>query len=275
MKKRKFCKRRNRNKLAHLNRNIESSCDHHKKMNPSSAASSSSARSVTVRLPSAAMDTEDNPENANLCQEVAPIKRIIKPGDVIEITTDDEIINIIGTRGEKVTIISGLENMKSLNTLILRSCLISKMNGIESIITLEKLELYDNQIEVISHLNRLSNLTVLDLSYNSIREMAPVSCCPLLEELYIAQNKLRKIEGLENMTRLRVLDLGANRIRVMEGLTGLANLRSLWLGKNKIEEIADISGLTSLTQLDIQSNRLTQLGTQLLALNSLKVMIYS
>ena len=79
---------------------------------------------------------------------------------------------------------------------------------------LEKLELYDNQIEAITCVSTLHNLRTLDLSFNCIRMMGPVRDCPLLEELYIAQNKLRKIEGLESLIHLRVLDLGANRIRV-------------------------------------------------------------
>lgn len=103
--------------------------------------------------------------------------------------------------------------------LILRACLISKIEGVAHLHALQKLELYDNQIGAIASVETLVNLTTLDLSFNCIRSMAPVStCCPLLEELYIAQNKLRKIEGLEGLTRLRVLDLGANRIRVSEAV---------------------------------------------------------
>jgi len=88
------------------------------------------------------------------------------------------------------------------------------MDGVESLTTLRKLELYDNQIESISAVEKLSNLTILDLSFNAIRALVPLQCCPLLQELYVAQNKLRKIEGLDGLVHLRTLDLGANRIRV-------------------------------------------------------------
>ena len=152
------------------------------------------------------------------CMEVAPPQRIIKPGDVVEINPNDESIYIVGTRGEKVTVISGLENMNQIKSFVLRSCLVAKMNGVESLVTLEKLELYDNQIESITSIQNLTSLKILDLSYNSIREMIDLSCCPLLEELYIAQNKLRKIAGLENNRNLRILDLGANRIRVSKAI---------------------------------------------------------
>ena len=97
--------------------------------------------------------------------------------------------------------------------LILRSCLVSTIDGALPLVNLTKLELYDNQVEDIEGIGVLKQLTVLDISFNVIRTMSPVRDCPLLEELYIAQNKLRKIEGLETLTQLKVLDLGANRIR--------------------------------------------------------------
>lgn len=85
--------------------------------------------------------------------------------------------------------------MPNLVELVLRSCLVSAMTGVEDLVTLTKLELYDNCIEEIVDLSKISNLTILDISFNSIRSMAPVSVCLGLQELYIAQNKISVIEG--------------------------------------------------------------------------------
>jgi protein phosphatase 1 regulatory subunit 7 len=210
-------------------------------------------------------ENDDNEnENNNESEYKGPADRIVLPLDVLnEIPpADEDMIYIIGTRGEKVTKIANLEQYKNtLKDLILRSNLISSMEGIDELTKLTKLELYDNQLEEISHINQLTLLTILDLSFNSIRTMAPVAACPLLEELYLAQNKLKVIEGLNNMSKLRVLDLGANRIRSMSGcgLSTLVELQSLWLGKNKLSQICDIDYLPKLRQLDCQNNRLTTL----------------
>lgn len=88
------------------------------------------------------------------------------------------------------------------------------MEGVGNLVGLQKLEIYDNQLESVSCLERLNNLLVLDISYNGIRDMSPVRHCTKLQKLYVAQNKLRTISGLEEMTDLTLLDLGANRIRV-------------------------------------------------------------
>mmetsp|Transcript_66192 Transcript_66192/g.130241 ORF Transcript_66192/g.130241 Transcript_66192/m.130241 type:complete len:365 (+) Transcript_66192:39-1133(+) len=204
-------------------------------------------------------------------EPIAPVDRILLPGDIVKIQESDDQIFIIGTKEGKVTKIRGLEVAKNLKILTLRSCLVSKIEGVEENRELEKLELYDNHIEVIENISHLHNLKVLDLSFNAIREMIPLShCCPMLEELYLAQNKLRTIQGLEGLVHLRTLDLGANRIRVIQGLETNTAMKSLWLGKNKIEAIGGLEALTELRQLDIQHNRLTTLGEGLLHLSKLE-----
>jgi len=216
---------------------------------------------VSVQTPS-----DNNP----IRHDLAPYERVVLPREVSEIADQDEIINIIGTRGQKVTKIAGLDKMINLRELILRSCLISEMEGLDNNNALVKLELYDNMIEELVIPPSLAGLIILDISFNAIRDMSPVALCPLLEELYIAQNKLRTIEGVNNLTRIRLLDLGANRIRSMDGLETVTSLQSLWLGKNKIEQITNVHQMIHLKQLDIQNNRLTSLGSDITALTSLK-----
>jgi len=161
-----------------------------------------------------APEKEGGDDSPVIERKPGPAERLLYPKDVIDVNDDDEMVYVIGTKDGKVTRIEGLENMRKIKQLVLRCCLVSGMEGIETLDTLTKLELYDNQIERISCIERLQSLVVLDISFNSIRDMSPVAVLPLLEELYIAQNKLRKISGLEGMQHLRILDLGANRIRV-------------------------------------------------------------
>ena len=158
---------------------------------------------------------EEEAEGSPVVERIlGPSERLLIPSDVTQFEEDDDTVYVIGTRDGKVTKIQGLDHMKGIKNLILRSCLVSSFDGVENLTTLTKLELYDNQIERISCIDRLPLLVVLDISFNSIRDMGMVAVCPLLEELYIAQNKLRCIAGLEDMKHLRILDLGANRIRV-------------------------------------------------------------
>ena len=109
------------------------------------------------------------------------------PHDVAEILPEDDDICIVGTAGQKITQIpkdfSKLCN-PNLQSLVLRSHLIHKMQGLDDFRCLDVLELYDNQVEALESLEGPGPcLRVLDMSYNSIRDMAPVSLCPNLQEL--------------------------------------------------------------------------------------------
>jgi protein phosphatase 1 regulatory subunit 7 len=205
------------------------------------------------------------------------------PWDVVDINKEDTELVIVGTAGQKITHMGtnlGDYCNPFLQELILRSHLITKMEGLFTFTCLELLELYDNAIEELQCLNEGkggapgATLRVLDMSYNVIRSMEPVKFCPHLTELYLANNKIKSMAGLGGLSSLRKIDLGANRIRVMDiqELSGLVNLEELWLGKNKIEEIQGLEKLTKLRRLDVQSNRLvkvTNLTTQVDTLEEL------
>lgn len=184
------------------------------------------------------------------------------PHDVTEWSVEDTEISVVGTAGQKITVLGtdfetsseeeGREQVSNapnrtnpnLKTLILRSHLIKDMSGLGSLKHLETLELYDNMVQSLNEESLMGcgqSLHVLDMSYNAIRDMGPVRHCSSvnLTELYLANNKLKTIAGLRGLTNLKKLDLGANRIRVMDPaeLSGLINLEELWIGKNKIGQI--------------------------------------
>ena len=117
------------------------------------------------------------------------------PSDVMDFPSDETYLEIIGTAGQKITNM-GKDLMKQVSPdithLILRSHLISKVEGIRGMKSLELLELYDNQVEYLDELDGGENqedegtgfhLKTLDMSYNVIRDMGPVIYCPNLVEL--------------------------------------------------------------------------------------------
>ena len=115
------------------------------------------------------------------------------PCDVVDsIDMDETELCIVGTAGQKITAI-GNDFSRTVNTemtsLILRSHIIRKMEGLQYFTKLQLLELYDNQIDALSNLNDGVNgcpgitLRTLDMSYNSIRDMQPIEFCPNLQEI--------------------------------------------------------------------------------------------
>jgi len=147
-------------------------------------------------------------------------KSVIRlPADVVDISSSDTELTIVGTAGQKITHM-GRDFYKHCNAaemthLVLRSHVIRKMEGLRGFQKLELLELYDNQIEYLEDLYDDNNdlyvsqqdeentesivkedlenpidckwpgktIQILDMSYNVIRDMAPVRFCPNLVEL--------------------------------------------------------------------------------------------
>lgn len=195
------------------------------------------------------------------------------PHEVADWLPEDTDVCIVGTAGQKITVLGDdfanpeRTNLLEMTSLVLRSHLIKEMPGLGSLSKLETLELYDNMVQSLDEESLKgcgrTTLRILDMSYNAIRSMAPVQYCngETLTELYLANNKLKEISGVKHLNNLRKLDLGANKIRVLNGseLSGLVNLEELWVGKNKIETLEGIESLTKLRRLDVQSNRLTSL----------------
>ncbi|KAI9913832.1 hypothetical protein PsorP6_005136 [Peronosclerospora sorghi] len=212
----------------------------------------------------AAMDSrEEEKKDAekNLMQDDAQGAASDKPVTTLSSCVDytdiqDDELYYVGTAGVKVTELDEVETLHNLKKLHVRSNLLRSMSHVASLVQLEHLELYDNQIQAIDGVQELVHLKVLDLSFNAIRVIPNLSHLHQLEELYVANNKLKKIAGIANLPKLRKLDLGANRLRVIEGLDGLVELRELWLGKNKITAIEGLETLTKLKILSVQSNRL-------------------
>ncbi|VEU37061.1 unnamed protein product [Pseudo-nitzschia multistriata] len=198
------------------------------------------------------------------------------PHDVAIWSPEDTDICLVGTAGQKITLLGDdfsdpeRTNLSELISLVLRSHLIKDMSGIGCLPKLEKLELYDNMVQALDEESLKgcgpSTLKILDMSYNSIRSMTPVEFCngETLTELYLANNKLKEISGIKHLKSLRKLDLGANKIRVLskDELSGLDSLEELWVGKNKIVTLDGIQSLTKLRRLDVQSNRLTSLSNE-------------
>ncbi|KAJ1451485.1 hypothetical protein M885DRAFT_13005 [Pelagophyceae sp. CCMP2097] len=95
---------------------------------------------------------------------VAPADRLIIPADAFEFSEVDEEVRYTGTSGLKITQITGLEPLKHLQTLVLRSCLISDMGAVSAHApTLRHLELYDNQLKSLKGAFELFATLLLEL----------------------------------------------------------------------------------------------------------------
>ncbi|KAG4065265.1 hypothetical protein HA402_012707 [Bradysia odoriphaga] len=126
---------------------------------------------------------------------------------------------------------------QSINTLLLDSNEIQKIENIDSFVQIEKLSMSQNQLLRMYGLHRLHSLVELNLSHNGILT----------------------IEGLKDLTQLTHLNLAGNNIKSIEHLTTNTRLEYLNLSENSIGNVSDISNLKLLKELLLHGNRITHL----------------
>jgi len=107
---------------------------------------------------------------------------------------------------------------------------ITELDGIEHCGNLQRLYLWDNQINSILDLTLLSNLNNL-------------------VELFLKDNRINDLSPLSNLTKLEGLGLGSNQIENIRPLSTLITLRNLYLSDNQIEDISPLIKLTNLQTL--------------------------
>ncbi|XP_067631352.1 uncharacterized protein Lrt isoform X2 [Eurosta solidaginis] len=142
-------------------------------------------------------------------------------------------------------------------------------NSINSLVSLERLDLSNNKIKALgtSDFGGLTNLVYLELSNNQISSIAQRTFVNLrkLEVLKLGGNRLgdyaTSLKALTVCYSLRQLDLSANNLNgplTAATLPGLRNLESLDLNRNLIKSIQNkaLQNFTGLTSLSLRHNQI-------------------
>lgn len=158
---------------------------------------------------------------------------------------------------------SDVRNLKELNVL---AAGVWDLTGIENCKGLEKLSLWENNIEnsQLKRLANLSNLKSLDLANNRLTHI-PANAfenMSQLEELVLDENQITEIDkdafnGLDNLKDLLIEE---NRISNIDAVRGLKSLENLFVRFNNISDISPVENLTNLTNFWANNNRISDIS---------------
>lgn len=147
---------------------------------------------------------------------------------------------------------------------------IRKICGLESLgSTLKELYLVENKIKVIEGLDSLVNLELLELGGNRIREIgAGLANLTALQKLWLGKNKITKIgNALHPLRALTLLSIQANRLlqieedEFREGCN--PNLAEVYLSENGISKIEHLP-LHSVHLLDLSFNPIETINAEVM-----------
>lgn len=134
---------------------------------------------------------------------------------------------------------SDIQNITSLDA---SSKNIKDISGIENLIDLQTLYLYNNKIDDISVLENLTNLTYLNLANTQISDISALSDLTNLQTLYLNNNVISDITPLKGLINLQTLWLNNDAIGDISALTNLIKLQSLYLANNIIADYSPVKG---------------------------------
>lgn len=140
---------------------------------------------------------------------------------------------------------------------------ISDISGIEYCLSLQKLDLRNNNINNIDPLNSSINLQNLTLSNNHLNEINSLSGLSNLQVLGLYGNAINNIEPLNNLSNLILLFLGDNQIVNINPLANLVNLKDLGLADNQIVDIYPLilnSGINNGDIITLTGNPLSEIS---------------
>jgi Leucine-rich repeat (LRR) protein len=100
----------------------------------------------------------------------------------------------------------------------------------------------------------LSSLTKLDLNNNQISDIKPLESLTNLTDLRLGDNQISDIKPLESLTNVDRLFLNNNRISDIKPLQSLTYLIALNLDNNQISDIKPLQSLTYLMYVRLSGN---------------------
>ena len=108
---------------------------------------------------------------------------------------------------------------------------------------LQRLSVYNREIESLEGLQQAPNLRLLDLWNNRISDLTPLSNLHSLEELGLGRNVIKDLSPIAGLTNLLVLTIDNNLITDVEALRGLTRLQTLTIQNNFIVDHSPLNGL--------------------------------
>jgi hypothetical protein len=138
-----------------------------------------------------------------------------------------EVVAIIGCNIANVEPLAMLTSVTELY-LPFNSIELTKESFPLEALSLEILDLSNNQITDVSLLQTMTSLKSLDLNNNQIVNVEPLATLTSLTELRLLNNQIVNVEPLATLTSLTIVDLGRNNIKEWYPIESNLGLKLRW-----------------------------------------------
>ncbi|CAO4380105.1 unnamed protein product [Caenorhabditis nigoni] len=155
--------------------------------------------------------------------------------------------------------------IKEINDMMIRLTVLelcdhklTKLAGIQELVSLQYLSIRKNKLTSLKKLNRLPCLKLLDASFNHISRLDQLPSSLLYVDL--SHNRLQTLSVCQSLGNVRHLRVHRNQIKSMKGVESCVQLETFFINDNLLKdknELELLKALPKLTHLDMSANPLS------------------
>lgn len=169
-----------------------------------------------------------------------------------------------------------IESIGSIQELDLGKAQMKHLQPLSRMPFLRKLILTNSQISDLTPLYGAKGLTYLNLTGSQVKSLTGVDSLYKLEELYCAKLQLTSIEPIRNLTSLIKLDISDNDLVDVSPLEKLVNLKELNLALNEeLPSVEVIKNLSLMEKLNLSKIRLGNVDVLKGMVNLIELNLYN
>ena len=183
------------------------------------------------------------------------LKMVMQQEPIVESSTDDEEFQNLASNNSMMRECLSVLARNSKGRLVFSVANFSdkklkKLDGLETFIHLQKLNLSNNRICSLPQLSKTVDLTSIDLTNNLITIFPDCLCKLPLTELRIGKNKLTAFPDFAEFPQLCILDISHNEIQSLHNTSVSSNLQCLDVSHNPLNgDITDIKSFPKAKRL--------------------------
>ncbi|WP_239253630.1 LapB repeat-containing protein [Listeria ilorinensis] len=197
----------------------------------------------------------------NLAEEMRKLLGKTSTADMVS-QEELDMIQDINFLNKGIHDLTGLENLRELNTCDLSSNPISDIQPLMNLQELWYLKLDGTDVTDLSafltaDLPLLSNLY---LSYIGNIDLTNLKNLPQLGALQVKSDQLTNLDALKELPQLYSLWAEGNQLTDITGLTEQTHLNYLYLDYNQISDIHPLAGMSELREVSLTENQVTDIS---------------
>lgn len=172
---------------------------------------------------------------------------------------DVEKISTVEGKGKGIRDLRGLEHCISLQLLDLENNDIADIDPIMGLKNLQSINLAKNRIGDLTAITKLTRIQYLHLANNRIVDLQPLEGLQNLRSLYLSNNKIKELTSIAELEKIWSLYFDGNRVKSLQPLAKLRWLSNLDIRRNGLEDLAPLKALTEIKYLAMDKNKISDL----------------